>query len=126
MSDGEVLAHFIVEDGVISGYNLRSPLCGFAQVEEFDDKGWHITSEPVAIGLPVKNVLDYEKDPTILKDTTIVTDYRDGKYIITQQLCHSEDFGIDIFIEFTANDEQSDIETIRVYSEKIDTKITVK
>ena len=126
VSDGEVLAHFIVEDGVISGYNLRSPLCGFAQVEEFDDKGWHITSEPVAIGLPVKNVLDYEKDPTILKDTTIVTDYRDGKYIITQQLCHSEDFGIDIFIEFTANDEQSDIETIRVYSEKIDTKITVK
>ena len=118
VSDGAVLAHFVVKDGIISEYTVKSPLCGFAQVEEYDE-GWHITSKPVAIGFPIKNVLDYEKDPTLLKDTTIVSDHRDGQYVITQQLCHSEDLGVDIFIEFTANDEQSDIACIRVFSKPL-------
>ena len=116
--DGETLAHFVIEDGKITEYTLESPVCGFAQVEVYHD-GWRIASKPIAIGFPIKNVLDYEKDPTMIKDTTIVTDYRDGKYVITQQLCHSVDFKCDIFIEFTAKDEQSNIETIRVYRKEI-------
>lgn len=119
VDDEEVLAHFVVENGIVSEYTLQHPICGFAQREEYLDGNWEITSKPVAIGFPIQNVLDYEKDSTMLKDVTIVTDYRDGQYMITQQLCHNKNLGVDIFIEFTAEDEQSDIENIRVYSKPI-------
>lgn len=113
--DGEVLAHFFVEDGIITGYTLEDPICGFVQTEDYHDGISVITSKPIAIGYPIENVLDYEKKPLSIKDTTATAGYRDDKYVITQQLMHNNLERFDIFIEFTAEDEYSDIESIRVY-----------
>ena len=114
--DGEVLAHFFVEDGKITGYTLEDPICGFAQLEDTQDGVFTIASKPVAIGYPIENVLDYKKKPLSIKDTTATAGYRDGQYVITQQLMHNNLERFDIFIEFTAEDEDSDIETIHVYT----------
>lgn len=113
VEDGEVLAHFDVQDGIVVGYTVKSPKCGFAQTEN----GYSITSKPIAIGFPISNVIDYE-GYTHDKDNTIVTGHRDGKYVITQQLNHDKNIRRDIFIEFIADDEQSDIESIRVYTKE--------
>lgn len=118
--NGEVLAHFILKDGKISGYSLESPKCGFVQVEVYQDGKPVITSKPIAIGLPIQNVLDYEKKPLSIKDNTIVAGYKEGGYVITQQLMHNTLERFDIFVEFAAKDENSNIETIRVYSEEIE------
>ena len=118
--NGEVLAHFILKDGKISGYSLESPKCGFVQVKDYQDGMPVITSKPIAIGFPIQNVLDYEKKPLSIKDNTIVAGYKGGSYVITQQLMHNTLERFDIFVEFAAKDENSNIETIRVYSEEIE------
>ena len=113
--DGRRLAHFLLEDGKVVGYTLEDPICGFVQLDDYLDGISTIVSKPVAIGYPIENVLDYEKKPLCIKDTTATAGYRDGKYVITQQLMHNNLERFDIYIEFTAEDEDSDIESIRVY-----------
>lgn len=113
---GEVIAHFDVVDNAIVGYRLVSPKYGFAQRECYDSK-------PVALGFPISNVLDYDRAPKRMKDTTIVTGYKDGKYVITQLLDQDWYNKIEIFVEFSAKDEQSDIESIRVYSKPLTVKL---
>ena len=115
VEDGEVMAHFDVEDSIVVGYTVKSPKCGFAQARD----AYTISSKPVAIGFPIGNVLDYEKTPYGIKDHTIVTEHRDGNYVITQQINHNKSIRRDIFIEFIAKDEQSNIESIRVYTKEI-------
>ena len=120
VDNGEVLAHFILKDGKISGYSLESPQCGFVQTEDYQDGMPVITSKPIALGYPIQHVLDYEKKPLSIKDTTIVAGYQDGRYVITQQLMHNTLERFDIFVEFAAKDENANIESIRVYSEEIE------
>ena len=117
--DGEVMAHFLLKDGKTTGYTLKSPKCGFVQTTDYQAGVDRITSKPIAIGFPIQNVLDYEKKPLSIKDTTIVTNQKDGNYVITQQLMHNTLDRLDIFIEFTSKDKNSNIESIRVYSEEI-------
>lgn len=115
---GDTLAHFTYrENSWLSEYTVMSPKCGFAQTIGHIGNHSTVTSKPIAIGYPIQNVLDYEKKDFVLKDTTIVTGYINGKYVITQQLANNKRDRINIFIEYTANDENADIESIRVYSE---------
>lgn len=115
VDNGEIIAHFDVVDGKITGYALKSPKCGFPQSK--NHKG--INCKPIAIGFPISNVLDYEKKNNALKDTTLVAGYKDGEYVITQQLDENWGKKQNTFIEFTAKDEHSDIESIRVYVKTI-------
>lgn len=118
VTNGDTLAHFTYkENGRLAEYTVMSPKYGFAQTMGLLNHHRTVLSKPVAVGYPIQNVLDYEKTTHSLKDTTIVAGYKDGKYVITQQLAHDKYDRIDVFVEFTANDENADIETIRVYSE---------
>ncbi|MBP5796946.1 MAG: hypothetical protein J6W26_01545 [Bacteroidales bacterium] len=117
-SQGNALAHFDVKDGLIEGYTLVSPLCGVVQSFDYDsDFGVsRITSKPIALGYPIQNVLDYNKGYNI-KDTVVSQGMKDGRYFITQQIAHDKLYKKrDIFIDYTAKDEHSAIEEIRVYS----------
>lgn len=117
-SKGNVLAHFEFTDGIVEGYTLESPLCGVAQAVEHVTEYYipMITSKPVALGYPIQNVLDYDRGYW-MKDTVVSQGTTDGKYVITQQISHDKLFKKrDVFIEYTAKDEHSNIEKIHVYS----------
>ena len=116
--NGNVLAHFDVNNGIVEGYTLESPSCGVVQSFDYDSdlKVSKITSKPIALGYPIQNVLDYNKGYW-MKDTVVSQGMKDGKYVITQQIAHDKILKKrDIFIDFTAQDEHSNIEQIRVYS----------
>lgn len=117
-SEGNLLARFEVNDGIIEGYTLESPLCGVAQDLDYDSdlEVSVIKSKPIALGYPIQNVLDYDKGYW-MKDTVFSQGMKDGNYVITQQIDHDKLFKKrDIFIDYTAKDEHSAIEQIRVYS----------
>ena len=119
--NGNVLAHFEMNDGIVEGYTLESPLCGVAQDMDYDSDLLvsRIDSKPVALGFPIENVLDYDKGYW-MKDTVVSQGMKDGKYVITQQLAHDKLFKKrDVFIDYTAKDEHSNIEQIRVYSQPL-------
>ncbi|MBQ3655977.1 MAG: hypothetical protein II956_03890 [Bacteroidales bacterium] len=115
--DGEIIATFDLEGSVIKGYTVKSPKCGFAQTTDTENGFYFISSKPVAVGFPIKNVLDYKKGYE-MKDTLIRETEKDGKYVITQQLNTDYKLKTDIIIEFTAKDKNSEIEQIRVYGVK--------
>lgn len=118
---GNVLAHFDVKDGIIEGFSLESPSCGVAQDIDYDTilKAFTIISKPIALGCPIQNVLNY-KQGYWMKDTVVSQGTKDGKYVITQQIAHDKIHKKrDIFIDYTAQDEHSNIEEIRVYSHPI-------
>lgn len=115
--DGEVVATLDVKNSVLVGYTVKSKKFGFAQETDRIENLTVIVSKPIAIGYPIKNVLDYKKGYD-MKDTTITETENNGKYVITQQLRTDNQNKLDIFIEFTAKDKNSDIEQIRVYSKK--------
>lgn len=115
--NGEIIATFDLDGSVIKGYTVKSPKCGFAESTSYENGFNFISSKPVAIGFPIKNVLDYKKGFD-MKDTVITETEKDGKYVITQQLCTNYELKTDIFIEFTAKDKNSAIEQIRVYGVK--------
>lgn len=119
IKDGnETIATFNVENGKLMGYEIKSPKCGFAQTDDYDDYGYyHITSKPIAIGQPISNVLDYKKSYD-MKDSAITISEANGRYTITQQLRTDVAQKIDIFIEFAAKDKNSAIESLRVYANK--------
>ena len=117
-TEGHVLALLDIKDGIVEGYTLESPLCGVAQDLDYDSdlEATMIKSKPIALGFPIENVLDYDKGYW-MKDTVVSQGMKDGKYVITQQIAHDKLFKKrDVFIDFTAKDEHSNIEQIRVYS----------
>lgn len=116
--EGNVLALLDTKDGIVEGYTLESPLCGVAQDLNYDSEldVSRILSKPIALGYPIQNVLDYDKGYW-MKDTVVSQGMKDGHYVITQQLAHDKLFKKrDIFIDYTAKDEHSAIDQIRVYS----------
>ena len=117
-TEGHVLALLDIKDGIVEGYTLESPFCGVAQDLDYDAEleVTMIKSKPIALGFPIENVLDYEKGYW-MKDTVVSQGMKDGKYVITQQIAHDKLFKKrDVFIDYTAKDEHSNIEQIRVYS----------
>ena len=119
---GKILAKFDLVDGKVTGYTIVDSSC--AVVQGFNGSYPGIRTEgfsnkPIALGFPIKNVLDYDCGQwKNMKDTAVTKGMKDGKYIITQQLKHSERNGIilDVFIDYVAKDENSLIESIKVYS----------
>ena len=107
--DGNPIARLTLTDGKITAYTIIGKGYGIAQDYKSYDS---ISCKPVALGYPIKNVLDYDKSN---QDTTIKQGTKDGKYVITQQLEHSDTFHRDVFIEYVAKDENSPIESIHVY-----------
>ena len=114
---GKALAKLELQDQIIVGYTILDSLSGVVQDSNSDS----ITHSPIALGYPIKNVLEYKDNPKAwshhMKDSTISKGMKDGKYVITQHLEHdTRDARRDIFIDFVAKDENSPIEAIKVYS----------
>ena len=126
-SGEKILQYELNDDGKITGLNILSPKIGFAQTtkgcsnvySEYDM--YRVTSKPVAIGFPIKNVLDYTKEDEE-KDQNITTETKDGYYTITQRLYRDKSDKRDIMISFAAKDANSNIEKMRYYAEPL--KIT--
>ena len=121
---GNKIAEIELNGEIVEGYTVFDPSCGAVQ----DNNSDSITHSPIAIGYPIKNVLEYKDNPKAwtknMKDTTITKGMKDGKYVITQQLCHDKiNKKRDVFIDFVAEDENSPIETIRVYSKPFEVSI---
>ncbi len=107
--DGKkTIAKFDIKDGIIEGYSILDPSCGIAP--EFTED-YYVAAAPVTIGTPMKELLNYLEGITATK--AIV----DGKYVVTLHRVHDTKYSRrDIFLEFTSKDENSPIESIRVYS----------
>ena len=118
---GEQFLQFETEDGKITAINILSPKIGFGETYEscattYCDYDMHrITSKPVAIGFPIKNVLDYDKGNDF-KDKNITIETKDGYYTVNQLLNRDKDDKRDILIAFYAKDANSNIEKIRYYT----------
>ena len=117
-SKGKVLAKLDVKDGKIEGYTVVDSACGVVQYTTYKDypKTSCVDHDPIALGFPIKNVLNYKKDNR-LKDTATTQATVDGKFVVTQYIQREErgNDSRDVFIEYTAKDQNSPIESIRVY-----------
>ncbi len=106
--EGKKVAKFDVQNGIVEGYTLLDPMYG---IEQEVSSTFHISSAPVAIGYPIKNFKAMNDEYPVNREM------KDGKYVVTQQLDHDTKYKRrDIFLELTAQDENSPIQTIRVYS----------
>ena len=109
-ADGKTLAKFEITDGKVMGYTLLDPSCGVAQNTKSDS----VVGKPVAIGQPIKNVLDRPRVNS-MKDTTETSGIKDGKFVVLQHVKRDDYYNFDIYHEFIAKDENSNIESIRIY-----------
>ena len=119
-ASGKTLAKLDIKDNHVVGYSIVDPNVAVAQEEKSvqgTENGHHILGYPVTLGMPIKDVLNYKKGNK-MKDKNITQGNKDGKYVITQQLCH-KDFVGDTYIEFSAPDKNSKISGIRVYFEPL-------
>ena len=108
------LAKFDVKDGIVEGYTLLDPTCGI--IQDRDSNGYAF-GNPVAIGLPISA---YKGKCWIEKNSPLNKEFKNGKYVVNQLINHDTKFlKRDVFIELTAKDENSPIETIRVYSKPL-------
>lgn len=110
--DGKkAIAKFDIKDGIIEGYTFLHPDYGFAM--EFTEDHY-IAAKPVTIGSPIQYVLNHVGEIPAAKD------FKNGKFVVTLHTVHDTEYtGRDVFIEFTSKDENSPIETIRVYSKSL-------
>ncbi|MBP5681936.1 MAG: hypothetical protein J6X05_01630 [Bacteroidales bacterium] len=105
-SKGNPIVKFDLADGKITGYQIISPTLALAT-------GWRsdsLSGLPMAIGQPIKNVLT-QISYTLLTKTT-----KDGKLVVKYRVNHDETSLFDAYREFTANDENSPIESVHVYT----------
>ena len=108
-TNNQKLAKYDIKDGIIEGYTILSPTCGIAMKGKVEEDT--IQSDPVTIGSPIRYVIDQLGDNP---DTKIS---QDGKLVVTQLIHHDTRYSKrDVFLEITAKDNNSPIETIRVYS----------
>ena len=118
-ASGKTLAKLDIKDNHVVGYSIVDPNVAVSQEDNLEQGAKMINyymrslGYPVTLGMPIKDVLNYKKGNK-MKDKNITQGNKDGKYVITQQLCH-EDFAGDTYIEFSAADQNSKISGIRVY-----------
>ncbi|MBP5504005.1 MAG: hypothetical protein J6Y24_14570 [Bacteroidales bacterium] len=107
--DGKnAIAKFDIKDEIIEGYTILHPSCGTAM--EFSED-YYVAAPPVTIGTPMQYVLNHTKELPITKN------FVNGKYVVTLHNFHdTKNTRRDAFLEFTSKDENSPIESIRVYS----------
>lgn len=110
-SDGSPLVQFNIEDDKITGYKILSKKLGLARYYD------QLSGKPIALGYPIKNVFANNKDTSLTKTM------KDGKLIVTMHVYHNQYGMHDVFYEYTAKDENSPIDGIRVYEKKFTTSI---
>ncbi len=105
------IAKFDIKDGKIKGYSLLNPEYGIAMgFTEYD----YIDSPPVSIGSSMQDVI---KSISIVP---VTKEFKNGKFVATLNTVHDTRYKKhDLFIEFTSQDENSPIETIRIYSKPL-------
>lgn len=124
-NDGTVLLKLDVTAGisqgekcdVLAGYTVVDPSVGMVTERDFDETNeLRIVSQaPIALGYPIKNVLDTKWSQGCEKESTLTKETKDGKLYLTYSR-HDDSDKRDYYLEFVAKDENSNIEGIRVYS----------
>ena len=121
-SSGKTLAKLDIKNKHVVGYSIVDPNVAISQEDNIEAGSPYFLiyherplRYPVTIGMPIKDVLNYKKGNK-MKDKNITQGNKDGKYVITQQLSHT-DFAGDTYIEFSAPDQNAKIIGIRVYFE---------
>lgn len=105
------IVKFDIKDGIINGYTLLNPACGVALENTEDD---YISSTPVSIGSSMQEVINR------LDASSCTKRFKNGKFVVTLNTVHDTRFKKqDLFIEFTSLNENSPIETIRIYSKPL-------
>ena len=120
-ASGKTLVKLDIKDKHVVGYSIVDPLVAISEEDNLEAGTPYIAYHPrplrypVTLGMPIKDVLNYKKGNK-MKDKNITQGNKDGKYVVTQQLSHT-DFAGDTYIEFSAPDQNSKITGIRVYFE---------
>ena len=125
-NDGTVLLKFDVTKGisqgekcdVLAGYTVVDPSVGMVTEWAYDKEQElsYVSQEPIALGYPIKNVLNTKWSHERESDSSLTKETKDGKLYLTYKRSDSHDKR-DYYLEFVAKDENSNIEGIRVYSE---------
>ena len=107
--DGKkTIAKFDLKDGIIESYTILHPSYGTAL--EFTEDNY-VASAPVTMGTPMQYVLNH------LGEIPTTKTFANGKFVVTLHRVHDTKYARrDIFLEFTSKNENSPIESIRVYS----------
>ena len=122
-ASGKTLVKLDIKDKHVVGYSIVDPLVAISEEDNLEAGTPYIVyylrplCYPVTIGMPIKDVLNYKKGNK-MKDKNITQGNKDGKYVITQQLSHT-DFAGNTYIEFSAPDQNAKITGIRVYFEPL-------
>lgn len=115
---GEEVLQLEFEDEHLSVINILSPKIGIAFAADMmtcpytDYYLYYYTSKPVALGQPIKNVLESEKYEDIHKE--IEESFQDGMYTLTQHIKVDKTNHRDILAEYQAKDKDSNIERFRI------------
>jgi len=125
-NDGTVLLKFDVTKGisqgekcdVLAGYTVVDPSVAMVTEWAYDKEQElsYVSQEPIALGYPIKNVLNTKWSHERESDSSLTKETKDGKLYLTYKRSDSHDKR-DYYLEFVAKDENSNIEGIRVYSE---------
>lgn len=116
---GEQVLQLEFENEQLSVINILSPKIGIAFTTDWmsspysDYYLFYNTSLPVALGQPIRNVLESEKSEDLHKE--ILESTQDGRYTLTQHLKVDKSNHKDIFAEYQAKDKDSRIERFRIF-----------
>jgi hypothetical protein len=98
--------------------NILSPKIGIAFAADMmtrpytDYYLYYYTSKPVALGQPIKNVLESDKYEALQRE--IAESTKDGLYTLTQHIKVDKTNHKDIYAEYQAKDKDSKIEHFRI------------
>ena len=115
---GEQVLQLEFEDEHLSVINILSPKIGIAFAADMMSRPYtdyylyYYTSKPVALGQPIRNVLESEKYEDIHKEIEEST--QNGMYTLTQHIKVDKTNHRDILAEYQAKDKDSKIERFRI------------
>ena len=115
---GEEVLQLEFEDEHLSVINILSPKIGIAFAADMmtspytDYYLYYYTSKPVALGQPIKNVLESDKYEALQRE--IAESTKDGLYTLTQHIKVDKTNHKDIYAEYQAKDKDSNIERFRI------------
>ena len=115
---GEQLLQLEFEDEHLSVINILSPKIGIAFAADMmtrpytDYYLYYYTSKPVALGQPIKNVLESDKYEELQREIT--ESNKDDLYTLTQHIKVDKTNHKDIYAEYQAKDKDSNIERFRI------------
>ena len=120
---GEQVLQLEFEEEHLSVINILSPKIGIAFAADMmtrpytDYYLYYYTSKPVALGQPIKNVLESDKYEELQREITEST--KDGLYTLTQHIKVDKTNHKDIYAEYQAKDKDSKIERFRIIGQPL-------